>query len=34
MSKFIQKYQGSEEALLYEFAKGKLIQGGEVFQVA
>ena len=29
----IQKYQGSEEALLCEFAKYELIEGREVFQV-
>ena len=33
MSKLIQKYQGSEEALLCEFAKFELIKGGEVFQL-
>ena len=31
MSKLIQKYQGSEEYLLYQFVKVELIQGGEVF---
>ena len=33
MSKLIQKYEGSEEALFYEFEKFELIKGGEVFQV-
>ena len=33
MSILIQKYQGSEEALLCEFSKIELIKGGEVFQV-
>ena len=33
MSKLIQKYQGSEEALLCEFAKVELIKGGEMFRV-
>ena len=33
MFKLIQKYQGSEEALLCELPKVKLIKGGEMFQV-
>ena len=33
MYKLIQKYQGSEEALLCQFGKSELIKGGEVFKV-
>ena len=33
MSKFIHEYQGSEEYVLCEFEKVRLIKCGEVFQV-
>ena len=33
MTKLIQKYQGSEEALLIQFVKYELSKGRDVFQV-